>query len=255
MMAENSKDQRVAVVTGAARGLGLGIARRFAEDGNIVVLADADRERGSAAAADLRDARAAPTFMALDVRDVDQVNAVAERIVSEHGRIDVWVNNAGVARGGPAESLSRADWEESIASIVTGAFHCSQAAGRAMLARGSGVIVNVASVNGYRAIEGSVAASVANAGLIMLTQALGIEWAGRGIRVVGVAPGVAITADTDGIPPTVPVGVLDRRTPMHRPGGINEVAEAVLFMSSSEATYIVGETLVVDGGWTAYHLF
>lgn len=255
MMAVNSQEQRVVVVCGAARGLGLGIARRFTEDGNIVILAGADRERGSTAVADLTDGRAAPTFVALDVRDVEQINTVAERIVSEHGRIDVWVNNPGAARRGPAESLSRADWEESIASVVTGAFYCSQAAGRAMLARGSGVIVNVASVNGYRAIEGSVAGSVATAGLIMLTQALGIEWAARGIRVVGVAPGIAMIDGADGIPHAIPAGVLDRRTPMHRRGGIHEVAEAVLFMSSNEATYIVGETLVVDGGWTAYHLF
>jgi NAD(P)-dependent dehydrogenase (short-subunit alcohol dehydrogenase family) len=255
MTVVSSNEQRVAVIAGAAGALGLGIARRFGEAGNIVVLAGADRDRGGAAAAGLRDARGTPTFMALNLRDGEQVNTVAQRIVSEHGRIDVWVNNPGAASRGPAESFSWTDWDESIASIVTGAFYCSQAAGRAMLARGSGVIVNVASVSGYRATEGGVAGSVANAGLIMLTKALGIEWAARGIRVVGVAPGVAMIDDTDAIPPATPAGDFDRGTPMRRPGGISEVAEAVHFMSSDEATYIVGETLVIDGGWTAYHLF
>lgn len=253
----SSMEQRVVVVTGAAGGLGLGIVRRFASGGDVVVLLDAAEAAGSNAAADLRRTGAAAIFLALDVRDVEQIDRVVERIVSEHGRIDVWVNNAGAASVGPAESLSRADWEESIATVVSGAFFCSQSVARGMLARRSGVIINVASIDGYRVIENRTAFSVASAGLIMLTQALGIEWAARGIRVVGVAPGLGLTNRAGGghAPVDSPIWVQKRRTPIRRPGGIDEVAEAVIFLSSSEATYIVGETLRVDGGWTAYHLF
>ena len=253
----DSPGRRVVVVTGAARGLGLGMIRRFAADGDVVVVTDVDGDAGRSAVDDLRRAGTTATFMELDVRDQDRVEAVVRALVAEHGSIDVWVNNAGIARKGPAESLSREDWDDSLAVMLSGAFYCSQAVGRAMLPRGSGVIVNVASVNGYYPIEGRVAYSVAKAGLVMLTQALGIEWAARGVRVVGVAPGVVMTElVAEGIAAgTSSVEVYERRTPMRRLGQIDEVAEAVVFLASPAASYIVGETLRVDGGWTAYQLF
>jgi NAD(P)-dependent dehydrogenase (short-subunit alcohol dehydrogenase family) len=141
--------------------------------------------------------------------------------------------------------------------MLSGAFYCSQAAGRRMLDRGAGVIVNIASVNGYFPIEGRVAYSVAKAGLVMLTQALGIEWASRGVRVVGVAPGVVMTELVARAVATgaASVETYERRTPMRRLGDVEEVAEAVAFLTSDEATYITGETLRVDGGWSAYQLF
>jgi NAD(P)-dependent dehydrogenase (short-subunit alcohol dehydrogenase family) len=247
----------VVVVTGAARGLGLGMIRRFAADGDLVVVTDIDGEAGTSAVDDLRRAGATATFMEIDVRDQGRIETVVGELMTEHGQIDVWVNNAGTARKGPAESLSRADWDDSLAVMLSGAFYCCQAVGRVMLARGSGVIVNVASVNGYFPIEGRVAYSVAKAGLVMLTQALGIEWAARGVRVVGVAPGVVMTElVAEGIAAgTASVEVYERRTPMRRLGQIDEVAEAVVFLASAGASYIVGETLRVDGGWTAYQLF
>jgi 3-oxoacyl-[acyl-carrier protein] reductase len=252
-----SAGRRVVVVTGAARGLGLGMIRRFAADGDVVVVTDIDGDAGRSAVDDLRRAGATATFMELDVRDQARIEAVVGELVTEHGRIDVWVNNAGIARKGPAESLSRADWDDSLAVMLSGAFYCSQAVGREMLARGSGVIINVASVNGYFPIEGRVAYSVAKAGLVMLTEALGIEWAARGVRVVGVAPGVVMTdLVAQGIAAgTASIEVYERRTPMRRLGQIDEVAEAVVFLASGAASYIVGETLRVDGGWTAYQLF
>ena len=141
--------------------------------------------------------------------------------------------------------------------MLSGAFYCAQAVGRRMLARRSGVIVNVASVNAYQPIEGRAAYSVAKAGLVSLTEALGIEWASRGVRVVGVAPGVVMTdlVAAGIVAGTASLDTYQRRTPMHRLGEIDEVAEAVAFLASPAASYIVGETLRVDGGWTAYQLF
>lgn len=248
---------RVVAITGAARGLGLGIARRFAEASDVVVLTDVDVEAGEAASAALRDAGARASFVALDVRDAGRAKAAVAAIEAVHGPIDVWVNNAGVARRGPATTLAQTDWTESLDVMLSGAFWCSQAVGRGMVERGSGVIVNIASVNGYHPIEGRVAYSVAKAGLVALTQALGIEWAPRGVRVVGVAPGVVMTelvshAVASG---AASVATYERRTPMHRLGGVEEIAEAVFFLASDQASYIVGETLRVDGGWTAYQLF
>jgi len=248
---------RVAVVTGAARGIGLGIAQRFAAHGDRVVLTDADGAAGTEAARELAATGAQAHFIEFDVRERTAASDVVREVEASIGEIDIWVNNAGIVRRGPAESLAADDWTDSLEVILSGAFYASQAVGQRMLERGAGVIVNNASVNGYHPIEGRVAYSVAKAGLIMLTQALGIEWASRGVRVVGVAPGVIGTAMvrqaiSDG---AASAETYERRTPMHRLGGVDEVAEAVLFLASDEASYITGETLPVDGGWTAYQLF
>lgn len=244
------------VVTGGGLGLGLGMVRRFAQVGAHTVITEMDAAVGARAAASLRGAGLAVSFEALDVRDPGQSRALVDRLVGERGRIDVWVNNAGVECNGPAETLATDGWEETVKVILSGAFYCSQAVGRQMLAQGRGVIVNVAAVNGYKAIEGRVASCSAKAGVIMLTQALGIEWAGRGVRVAGVAPSVL----TDLVQSPVTEGwaseeVHMRRTPLGRLGTVEEVADAVLFLASDEAAYITAETLRVDGGWVAYQLF
>lgn len=254
---ERSFAGKVVVVTGAGRGLGLGMARRLAQAGAHSVVAEIDTEMGARAAEGLRGEGLSASFAPLDVRDPAQSAALVEHLVRERGRIDVWVNNAGVAHKGPAETLPREGWDESIAVMLSGAFYCAQAVGRQMLAQGSGVIVNVASVNAYQAIEGRVAYCTAKAGLVMLTQALGIEWAKRGVRVVGIAPGVVMTEMArKGIEEgTASVEAYVRRTPLHRLGTVEEIAEAVLYLASDEASYVVAETLRVDGGWVAYQLF
>ncbi len=250
------KDQ-VIVITGAARGLGLGMAKRFARDGAHVVITDIDQTAGERSAQQLRSEGASVQFAPLDVRDPAQSNALVERLVDEQGHLDIWVNNAGVAYKGPAETLPLNEWDQSIAVMLSGAFYCAQAAGRQMLAQGRGVIVNVASVGGYKYIEGRVAYSVPKAGIIMLTQALGVEWAKRGVRVVGIAPGVVMTEMVQkGIEEgTARLDLYERRTPMRRLGSVEEIAEAVYWLASDEASYVVAETMIVDGGWTAYQLF
>ena len=248
---------KVVIITGAARGLGFGMARRFGQESAQVVVTDLDGESAAKAAVTLMGEGISVTSEALDVRDPDQSAALVEKLARERGHIDVWINNAGVVHKGPAENLPLEQWDESIAVMLSGAFYCAQAAGRQMLAQGSGVIVNVASVGGYQYIEGRVAYSVPKAGLIMMTSALGIEWAKRGVRVVGIAPGVVMTelvrkGLAEG---TASLEAYQRRIPMHRLGTEEEIAEAVLFLASEEASYIVGETMRVDGGWAAYQLF
>jgi 3-oxoacyl-[acyl-carrier protein] reductase len=252
----NFKD-KVVVITGAGRGLGFGMARRFGQEGAQVVIAEVDAEAGPQAAETLCEEGISAAYMPLDVRDPAQSVALVEKLARERGHLDVWVNNAGIARKALAESLPLKDWDDCIAVMLSGAFYCSQAAGRQMIDQGSGVIVNVASVNGYQHIEGRVAYSVPKAGLIMLTQALGIEWARRGVRVVGIAPSVVMTDMVrHGIAEgTATLEAYLRRTPMRRLGEVEEVAEAVLFLASDEASYIVGEVLRLDGGWVAYQLF
>lgn len=250
-------EDRVVVITGAGRGLGLGMARRFGQDGAHVVVAELDPDTGSQAAASLSAEGIAAAFEPLDVSKPEQSVALVDRLVKAHGHIDVWVNNAGIAHKAPAELLPLEAWDESIAVMLSGVFYCSQAVGKQMLKQGSGVIVNVASVGGMKHIEGRVAYSVPKAGVIMLTQALGIEWAKRGVRVVGIAPGVVMTEMVQkGIDEgTAKLDAYIRRTPLRRLGTVQEIAEAVFFLASDEASYIVGEVMRVDGGWVAYQLF
>ena len=256
-MADTLFANKSVVITGAGRGLGFGMARRFGQAGAHVVIAEIDGETGAQAAEILRHEGHSASYEPLDVRDPAQSLALVRKLVHERKQIDVWVNNAGVAHKGPAETLPREAWDESLAVMLSGAFYCSQAVGQQMLAQSRGVIVNVASVNGYQAIEGRVAYSTAKAGLVMLTQALGIEWAKRGVRVVGIAPGVVLTdlvkkGLAEG---TATLDAYERRTPMGRLGTIEEISEAVLYLAGDEATSVVGETLRVDGGWAAYQLF
>lgn len=250
-------DQEIVVITGAGRGLGLGMAQRFAQTGAHVIIAERDLALGAAAANQLQANGQRATFEWLDVSVAEQSHQLVDKVAREHGRINTWINNAGISRLGAAESLAQRDWDASIATMLSGTFYCCQAVGQHMLAHGRGVIINIASVTGLIHEHGRVAYSTAKAGVIALTEALGIEWAKRGVRVVGIAPGVILT---EMVRQTVDEGqgtlaAWERRTPMRRLGTVEEIAEAALFLSGPEASYIVGETLRVDGGWAAYQLF
>ena len=250
-------NHEIVVITGAGRGLGLGMARRFAQTGAHVILAERDPALGIGAAEALRAVGLSASYELLDVTDAEQSRTLVAKVAREQGRVSTWVNNAGISRLGAAETLAQRDWDDSISTMLSGTFYCCQAIGQHMLAQGQGVIINIASVTGLLHEQGRVAYSTAKAGVIALTEALGIEWAKRGVRVVGIAPGVILT---DMVRQTVEEGQGDlaaweRRTPMRRLGTVEEIAEAALFLSSAEASYIVGETLRVDGGWTAYQLF
>src|SRR3989304_2523743 len=140
--------EKVVVITGAGRGLGFGMARRFGQEGATVVIAEIDPQTGQQAAETLRAEGIAASYAPLDVRDPAQSLSLVENLTEEYGHVDVWVNTAGIARKALAESISIQAWDESIAVMLSGAFYCSPAAGRQMIAQGSGVIVNVASVGG-----------------------------------------------------------------------------------------------------------
>jgi 3-oxoacyl-[acyl-carrier protein] reductase len=250
-------DQKTVVITGAGQGLGFGMARRFGDAGAHVVIAEINAPIGEAAAAALQGEGFSAQFEKLDVRDPAQSQTLVQRLVESRGAIDVWVNNAGISRLAPAETMPRAYWDDSIAVMLSGTFYCAQAAGRQMLAQGRGVIINVASVTGMLHEKERAAYSAAKAGVVALTEALGVEWAGRGVRVVGVAPSVVLT---DMVKDAMAQGAgtqaaFERRTPMGRLGTVEEIAETVFYLASDEASYIVAETIRVDGGWTAYQLF
>jgi len=243
---------KVVVVTGAGRGIGYAIAERFAHEGAKIVIAEIEAETGKAAASKLNG-----VFEPLDVRDSTAVERAVQSIVKRFGRIDVWVNNAGVAHKGYAVDLTPDDWATDIGTMLSGPFYCAKYAGSVMLQQKSGCLVNIASVNGFLAQKGRAPYCSAKAGLIMLTKVLASEWAEHGVRVNAVAPGVVMT---DLVQQGIDQGLVSEqdylsRIPMGRLGELTEVVEAVMFLAGDEASFVTGEVLRVDGGWTGYHLF
>ena len=248
-MARVKLADKVSVVTGGGRGIGEAIAHRFRAEGATLAIVDLD----PASAGEV--ARAVDgTAHGCDVSARDSVERAFAEVIDQHGRIDVLVNNAGVALAGPSETFSDADWDTSIGVMQTGVFLCSQVAGRDMLARGSGSIVNISSINAWAAFPMRLAYCAAKAAVVAMTEVLAIEWADRGVRVNAVAPGVTRTAL---VQKGIDDGVVDAerytaRTPLHRFGEPDEIARAVLYLANDEdGAFVTGTTLRIDGGWSA----
>jgi 3-oxoacyl-[acyl-carrier protein] reductase len=242
---------RTVIVTGASRGLGRAIALAFAAEGAHVYVGYRSREHEARATlAELEGAGGRATLLAFDVTDGAAVAAAFARVSSERDGIDVLVNNAGLARDNLVPLMSEADWSEVIDVNLRGAFACTRAALGAMMARGRGAIVNVASVAGLRASPGQASYSASKGGLIALTRTLAAELGPRGIRVNAVVPGLLAT----GMAARMDRRRLEERVgqiPLRRVGTAEEAARAVLFLASDDAAYITGQALAVDGGLTA----
>jgi NAD(P)-dependent dehydrogenase (short-subunit alcohol dehydrogenase family) len=243
-------DGRVALVTGGGNGIGRATCQALAEAGAEVAVADIDLEAADGVAAGIGRGAA----HRLDVTDEAGVGAVVEAIAGRHGRIDILVNNAGLGARVPTVDLSTERWRQVMAVNLDGSFFCVRAVGRHMLEAGRGAVVNLASIMGL--VGGghypNLAYHSAKGALVNFTRALACEWAPHGIRVNAVAPTFARTRLTEpllGDP--VMVERLLRETPMGRFVEPEEVAAAILFLSSDAASMITGVTLPVDGGWTA----
>ena len=248
-------DGRVAFVTGAARGIGLAIARALGEAGARVVVADLDADGAAASAARLAGDGLDAIAMPLDVADSAAVEAAAGEAVARFGRVDVLVNNAGVGGLSPASEMTDAEWRRVMAINTDAVFWCARAFGRHMVERRSGSIVNVGSMSGLIVNRGFAAAHymVSKAGVHQITKALAVEWAGAGVRVNAVAPGYTVTSQTDllrGRPDLHEVCLAT--TPMGRFAAPDEIAAAVLFLAGDAASYCTGAVLPVDGGHTCW---
>jgi NAD(P)-dependent dehydrogenase (short-subunit alcohol dehydrogenase family) len=242
-----------AVITGAARGFGLAFARALAGLGASVVLGDVNADAGEAAAIAIRGEGGNARFTRLDVRRPEDASAAAAMAVEAAGSIDIWINNAGIARHGRSENLTPEAWAMPIDIMLSGVFYGAQAAGRHMLAAGGGTIINIASVNGLVAQSGRASYASAKAGVIRLTEVLAGEWADRGVRVNAIAPAVFMTdlARTSFADGSASPDVYLRRSPSGRMGETPELVAALLFLASPYSSYITGQTLRVDGAWTA----
>jgi 3-oxoacyl-[acyl-carrier protein] reductase len=237
---------RVALVTGASRGIGRAIALRLAGAGaTVVAAARAENARGTAG--EIHAAGGSAEAITLDVADAASIDAAITGILERHGRIDVLVNNAGITRDTLVLRMKREDWDAVIQTNLTAAFACAQAVLKPMIKQRSGRIINITSVVGQSGNAGQVNYAASKAGLIGLTKALALEVASRNITVNAVAPGLI---DTD-MTRAIAAGAHEdwaAKIPLKRLGTPADVAGAVLFLASDEASYITGHVLAVNGG-------
>jgi NAD(P)-dependent dehydrogenase (short-subunit alcohol dehydrogenase family) len=247
-------DGEVAVVTGAASGIGRHSAKVLAEAGAAVVLADVDRDGIDQAATDLQAAGSKAVTAELDVADPASVQRVFGGVAERYGRIDVLVNSAGIAARQPSEDLPADLWARVVAVNLTGTFLCAQAAGRVMLERRSGRIVNLASIMGLRGnrLYPNLSYHATKGAVVNLTRALAVEWADRGVRVNAIAPTFVRTKLTERLLADADMELaIQRRTPLRRLAEVEDLTGALLFLATRASDMVTGVTLPVDGGWTA----
>jgi len=241
---------KVAVITGAARGIGLEVARKFLAQGYRVALLDIDAPVLEQAARGLNDPQRV-LALACDVAMVDQVEQSIAAVAARFGRIDALVNNAGTAVFKPILDTTAEEWTRVLAVNLTGPFLCSQACARIMLRNGGGSIVNIGSISGLRASTLRVAYGTSKAGLMHLTKQQAAELGNVGIRVNAVAPGPVDTAMAKQVHTADIRADYHDAIPLNRYGLEQEIANAVWFLCSDAASYINGQTLAVDGGFDA----
>ncbi len=250
---------KVAIVTGAASGIGRAIARHFAAEGAAVVLADVredPREGGDTTLDLIRQAGGKAEFRASDVADWEAMQALVAATVAGHGRLDVMVNNAAIFLGQPLLETSEEEWDRVLAVNLKGVFFGCKAAVGQMLKqepRGEarGRIVNVSSQHGMIAAPEDIAYGTSKAGVAYLTRQVAADYAEAGIVCNAVAPGKILTGRGGRSTESRWIDYSEARTPMPRLGQPDDVARAAVFLASDEATYITGVNLMVDGGWMA----
>lgn len=246
---------KVAIVTGAAGGIGKAIAAAMVKNGATVIISDILEDAGEAVAADLGD-RA--QFVPCDITNFDQVCVLIQKSVERFGRLDVMVNNAGINTGDPSDRVTVDQypvgiWRRIVDVDLNGTFYCCRAAAAHMVKQRSGCIINIASIAGVVALRLQIAYVAAKAGILKMTEAMACELGPLGVRVNAVSPGSILTDGTRQLFYSNPERSehIVSFIPQRRPGEDKEIADAVVFLASDAAAYINGHNLVVDGGWTS----
>ncbi len=238
---------KVAIITGGASGIGAATVKLFVENGAKVVIVDLNEEKGKAFEQDLKGKGADVLFIKANITNEEEVQNIFSTTVEKYSRVDVLFNNAGIGRVTPTEELSYSEWRNTVNVDLDGVFLVAQAGIKEMLKTGGGSIINTASMYGWVGSAGSAAYNAAKGGVINLTRSLGLEYATRGIRVNALCPGFIDTP----IIPEESKEALRQITPMQRLGQPEEMAKAVLFMASDDSSFMTGNTITVDGGYTA----
>ncbi len=238
---------KVALVTGAAQGIGKAIALLLAKNGADVAVSDINLEKAHETAHEIQEMGRRSLAIRVNVADAQEVERMIETIVEQFGRIDILVNNAGITRDRLILRMTEEDWDAVLDVNLKGTFNCTKSAIRHMAKQRSGKIVSIASVSGEMGNPGQANYAASKAGVIGFTKTIAREFASRGINVNAVAPGFIQTAMTDAIPEKAKEA-LKQMIPMERLGQPEDVAQAVLFLVSERSSYITGQVLNVNGG-------
>lgn len=238
---------KVSLITGAAQGIGLATALKFAQEGAVVVVTDINQDGVDAALAQCQALGATAQGYLLDVTDRDEVDAVVSKVLADFGRIDVLVNNAGITQDARLQKMTLEQFDRVIDVNLRAVFHCSQAVADTMVAQGSGVILNASSVTGLYGNFGQTNYAASKFGVIGFTKTWSRELGPKGVRVNAVAPGFIATPMVAAIPEKVLLE-LQKRIHLGRMGKPEEVANVYAFLASDEASYINGEVIEVSGG-------
>jgi 3-oxoacyl-[acyl-carrier protein] reductase len=241
-MGDRLKD-KVAIITGAAKGIGFSTAQRFAQEGAIAILADMNQESVKAAAAQIPNAQA----YAMNVTDRASIQAVVDQVMQKHGRIDILINNAGITQDARLVKMTEAQFDAVIDVNLKGVFNCTQLIVPHMLEAGSGSIVNASSVVGIYGNFGQTNYSATKFGVIGFTKTWARELGPKGIRVNAICPGFIATEMVKAMPENI-LQDIERRSWLGRLGTPEEIANAYLFLASNEASFINGVALEVSGG-------
>jgi 3-oxoacyl-[acyl-carrier protein] reductase len=240
-------ENKIAVVTGAAQGIGKATALKFASEGATVILWDVDENKGTHLAKELNEAGAKSKFMKVNVAKYDDVAKAIEDIVAEFGKIDVLVNNAGILRDATLVKMTPEQWQQVIDVNLTGVFNCTKAVAPHMIEKQCGRIINATSVVGLYGNFGQTNYVATKSGVIGMTKVWARELGRKGINVNAIAPGFIATEMVASMPEKV-INIMKEKTPLGRLGTPEDIANAYLFLASDEASFINGTVLSVDGG-------
>jgi NAD(P)-dependent dehydrogenase (short-subunit alcohol dehydrogenase family) len=247
-------EKKVAVVTGASKGIGKGIALRYAQEGAKVVVTSRSTDLLAAVVEEIKASGGEAMALTVDVRSAQSVQGVVDETVKAYGRLDVMVNNAGISMVKASEDLSPEDWTRALETDLFGVFYGCQSAARQMMKQDGGSIINITSCYGIVAVPMRAAYCASKAGANHLTKVLAVEWAGKNIRVNAIAPGYVRTELVQDVIDRgfIPLEAIKKRTPQGRIGEVEDLMGLAVYMAGDESSFMTGSVVSIDGGWTAY---